>query len=594
MSHMGCAPGLGMGGGMGGPSCLASCCGGACCGASCSAQMMPGPEDVSAAGGFLAPTNTCVGAGCMAGPSGCPPGCVSLPGPAGSSPGMEASFAAGVVWAQQQMLQGTHMQPQLGPPGGMGGQMMASPHMEMHLGGLPPPPQRGGRGPTRGAPSPEHSMQQKHFRIYVAGLDDGADPEKLRGHFQQFGGVVDVYLPKNYASGRSQPFGFVTFTDAAGFNNALSSEAACLFGGARIAISVAQASSQPVLARPHCFPHWPHPTVPMSHTPSPPPLSFDEQPKHGERLLPMLQMGSGQQRLPQVPMEPNSPLGGQLGRETTRLVSNERLFVGKLTEALTESALQSHFEQFGQISDVYLPKAYHSGLSQGFGFVTFSAPGAVALALDAGPHLIGNVELEVKRAEPRGAHPALVQPHPGMAGQPPPGPRREASERLFVGRLPEIMTEGALRGYFEQFGAVSDVYLPKEYQSGRPQGFGFITFSAEGAVAEVLKAGTHVVEGVKLEVKRAKPKEEGGRGGRGRGMGMALGRGHHHQQMLMGRAGGLASPAAASMLQLQPMQSWGLPPGHAGYADSAQGWARAADVGRAATMCAPAYGFAPY
>ena len=207
--------------------------------------------------------------------------------------------------------------------------------------------------------------------------------------------------------------------------------------------------------------------------------------------------------------------------------------------------------------------------------------------------MVGDVKLEVKRAEPRGAHPALVQPHPGMAGQPPPGPRREASERLFVGRLPEIMTEGALRGYFEQFGAVSDVYLPKEYQSGRPQGFGFITFSAEGAVAEVLKAGTHVVEGVKLEVKRAKPKEEGGRGGRGRGMGMALGRGHHHQQMLMGRAG-LASPAAASMLQLQPMQSWGLPPGHAGYADSAQGWARAADVGRAATMCAPAYGFAPY
>ena len=191
---------------------------------------------------------------------------------------MEASFAAGVVWAQQQMLQGTHMQPQLGPPGGMGGQMMASPHMEMHLGGLPPPPQRGGRGPTRGAPSPEHSMQQKHFRIYVAGLDDGADPEKLRGHFQQFGGVVDVYLPKNYASGRSQPFGFVTFTDAAGFNNALSSEAACLFGGARIAISVAQASSQPVLARPHCFPHWPHPTVPMSHPPPPPPSHSTSSP----------------------------------------------------------------------------------------------------------------------------------------------------------------------------------------------------------------------------------------------------------------------------------------------------------------------------
>jgi FUS-interacting serine-arginine-rich protein 1 len=43
---------------------------------------------------------------------------------------------------------------------------------------------------------------------------------------------------------------------------------------------------------------------------------------------------------------------------------------------------------------------------------------------------------------------------------------------------------------FEKFGAIKDVYLPTDGQSGRPRGFGFVTFEdkrdAEDAAKEMV------------------------------------------------------------------------------------------------------------
>jgi len=93
-------------------------------------------------------------------------------------------------------------------------------------------------------------------------------------------------------------------------------------------------------------------------------------------------------------------------------------------------------------------------------------------------------------------------PSPGSSS----GPPRQPSERLFVGKLPDSVSEEALRAYFEQFGSLADVYMPKEYETGRPRGFGFVTFALEGGVDHALAAAPHVVDGVELEVKLAQPK----------------------------------------------------------------------------------------
>ena len=129
-----------------------------------------------------------------------------------------------------------------------------------------------------------------------------------------------------------------------------------------------------------------------------------------------------------------------------------RLFVGRLPDHLDESRLKQHFEGYGGLTDVYLPKEYHSGKLKGFGFVTFISEAGISAALAAGVHSIDGVELEVKRAQPREAPPTCPAAGIGAGVPAPLAPPYPQSERLFVGRLPEQIDERRLHAYFERFG----------------------------------------------------------------------------------------------------------------------------------------------
>ncbi|RCH99835.1 small nuclear ribonucleoprotein 35kDa (U11 U12), partial [Rhizopus stolonifer] len=48
------------------------------------------------------------------------------------------------------------------------------------------------------------------------------------------------------------------------------------------------------------------------------------------------------------------------------------LFIGRLSFDTTESTLRSHFEKYGEITQVHIIKNNVTGLSQGYGFVTFT------------------------------------------------------------------------------------------------------------------------------------------------------------------------------------------------------------------------------
>lgn len=73
----------------------------------------------------------------------------------------------------------------------------------------------------------------------------------------------------------------------------------------------------------------------------------------------------------------------------------------------------------------------------------------------------------------------------------------EDARKLFVAGLPDSITEDALREIFEATGGkVVDVSLPRDRATGRPRGFGFVTFSsaeeaaqARGALDGSLQAG---------------------------------------------------------------------------------------------------------
>lgn len=90
------------------------------------------------------------------------------------------------------------------------------------------------------------------------------------------------------------------------------------------------------------------------------------------------------------------------------------------------------------------------------------------------------------------------------------------SKRIYVGNLPFSATSTEVQALFEAFGAVTEVHLVTDRQTGQPRGFGFVEMSddeaAERAISEL---NNHDFQGRNLKVNEARPRENRGGGGRG-------------------------------------------------------------------------------
>jgi len=84
--------------------------------------------------------------------------------------------------------------------------------------------------------------------------------------------------------------------------------------------------------------------------------------------------------------------------------------------------------------------------------------------------------------------------------------------KVYVGNLDYASNEDRLRKEFSQFGKVADVFLPVVKGSGRPRGFGFITFSSlKSANKAVSKMDQTQLNGRTIVVNISKPREPGDR-----------------------------------------------------------------------------------
>lgn len=87
--------------------------------------------------------------------------------------------------------------------------------------------------------------------------------------------------------------------------------------------------------------------------------------------------------------------------------------------------------------------------------------------------------------------------------------------KLYVGNMAFSVTEAQLRTAFEAFGTVEDVAVISDRDTGRPKGFGFVTMpNAQEANAAISGLNEKDLDGRNLRVNEAKPKVEGGGGGR--------------------------------------------------------------------------------
>jgi len=89
--------------------------------------------------------------------------------------------------------------------------------------------------------------------------------------------------------------------------------------------------------------------------------------------------------------------------------------------------------------------------------------------------------------------------------------------KIYVGNCSFDVTEQQLRDVFAAYGEVSSVNVITDRDTGRPRGFAFVEMS-DGASAQAAIRGVNGTDlgGRTLNVNEAKPRTEGGGGGRGR------------------------------------------------------------------------------
>lgn len=125
-----------------------------------------------------------------------------------------------------------------------------------------------------------------------------------------------------------------------------------------------------------------------------------------------------------------------------------------------------------------------TGRSRGFGFLTFKDAKTVNIVMVKEHFLDGKI-IDPKRAIPRD--------------------EQEKTSKIFVGGVSQETTDQEFRDYFAQFGRVVDATLMMDKDTGRPRGFGFVTFESEAGVEACIDVPLEI-HGKPVEVKRAQPR----------------------------------------------------------------------------------------
>ena len=91
-------------------------------------------------------------------------------------------------------------------------------------------------------------------------------------------------------------------------------------------------------------------------------------------------------------------------------------------------------------------------------------------------------------------------------------------KNIFVGNLDYNVTEEAVRGLFERYGAVNSARIMTDRDTGRSRGFAFVEMENETEADQAITAlNGYSLDGRGLNVNEARPKPDRGFGGGGGG-----------------------------------------------------------------------------
>ncbi|EOD31364.1 hypothetical protein EMIHUDRAFT_77886, partial [Emiliania huxleyi CCMP1516] len=90
--------------------------------------------------------------------------------------------------------------------------------------------------------------------------------------------------------------------------------------------------------------------------------------------------------------------------------------------------------------------------------------------------------------------------------------------KIFIGGLPHEADQETIREDFGRYGEIEDVYLPRDRETGKPKGFGFVTYRDHRDASEAATAmGGRDYRGRSITCNIARPREENKSAPEGRG-----------------------------------------------------------------------------
>jgi RNA recognition motif-containing protein len=172
-----------------------------------------------------------------------------------------------------------------------------------------------------------------------------------------------------------------------------------------------------------------------------------------------------------------------------------KIYVSNLPYEITNEELTDLFGEYGEVLEVYVPVNRMKNTGRGFAFVTMKEED-IANAIEQ-------------------THGKEVQGRPITSSIPlPPGektakPRRSNTQcKLYIGNLSFYTTEDTLKELFEEFGTVSDCYVPLDLNRGgtSSRGFAFITMERNDAMVALAELDGCELDGRNIQVNEAQPK----------------------------------------------------------------------------------------
>lgn len=176
--------------------------------------------------------------------------------------------------------------------------------------------------------------------------------------------------------------------------------------------------------------------------------------------------------------------------------------------------MRDEFSQFGEVTDVFLPVERGTSRPRGFGFVTMKTREAAEDAISKmDQSQLDGRTIRVNESRPKGSKAG------GGGGSSGFNSSGKEDVKLYVGNLAFDTTQDSVQRLFEQYGTVTDCFMPTDRDSGKVRGFCFVTMPCRQAEEACNKLNGYELDGRPLKVNEAQPKGGGGGGGGGGGRG---------------------------------------------------------------------------